>query len=245
DDYGRPSGRDREASNLDISTQVSLGQRNSDADWSWMDMMPDWAEQWNWCIAPCQGAACRERLRKSPAIALGELFQRLGTDRTSWSMGNPTHGDKLVGESAQVKGLPRGCVAGKSKRELPDGAVHFAQLVLLGDLRPPWLTQDSPRALPGKGVLSRFAKLSLLQWPAGAVAALFGEDARRRFSGAARSVDLELAGVIARPLRKITEARLPRIRREPALVADELANPRALGIASHLAQLQAPRQPQH
>ena len=68
---------------LDISAQVILEQRNSDTDWRVSDMMPDWAEQWNRCIAPCNSAASHEWLRKSPVITLGELFQRLGTAHTA------------------------------------------------------------------------------------------------------------------------------------------------------------------
>ena len=77
-----------------------------------------------------------------------------------------------------------------------------------------------PQALPREGVLSRLTTPSLLQWPAGAVAALFGDDVRRRFSEAASSVDLEFAGIVARPLYKCTEAGLPSIRREPIGIPD-------------------------
>ena len=56
---------------LHISAQVSLEQRNSDTEWRVMDLMPDWAEQWNRCIVSCRNAASHEWLRKSPVVTLG------------------------------------------------------------------------------------------------------------------------------------------------------------------------------
>ena len=61
-------------------------------------------------------------------------------------------------------------------------------------------------------MLSRFTRPSLLHWSANKVAILFGTDVHRLFADAAESVDLEFAGVIARPLYKCTEAGLPSIR---------------------------------
>ena len=50
------------------------------------------------------------------------------------------------------------------------------------------------------GVLSRFTRLQLLFWPASEVATLFGEELNRSFAEAAESVELVLAGIVARSL---------------------------------------------
>ena len=89
---------------------------------------------------------------------------------------NPTHRDALVEEYIQVKGLTAAYVEDKGKQRVLEEAVQFIQLVLLTDLRPPWLTHDFPQALPRGGVLSRFTRPQLLFWPASEVATLFGED---------------------------------------------------------------------
>ena len=62
----------------------------------------------------------------------------------------------------------------------------------------------SPRLCWG-GVLSRFTRPQLLFWPASEVGTLFGEDLNRSFADAAESVQLVLAGIVARPLYKCTE----------------------------------------
>ena len=105
----------------------------------------------------------------------------------------------------QVKGLIAAAYRAKGKKQLLEEAVQFIQLVLLTDLRPPWLAHNSPQALPGGGVLSRFTRPQLLFWPASGVANLFGEELNRSFDDAAESVHLVFAGIIARPLYKCTE----------------------------------------
>ena len=54
-------------------------------------------------------------------------------------------------------------------------------------------------------MLSRFTRPQLLFWSASEVATLFGEDLNRSFADAAESVELVLAGIVARPLYKCTE----------------------------------------
>ena len=108
-------------------------------------------------------------------------------------------------EYIHVKGLTAAYVEAKGKQRVLEEAVQFIQLVLLTDLRPPWLTHDFPQALLGGGVLSRFARPQLLFWSASEVATLFGEDLNRSFANAAESVDLVFAGIAARPLYKCTE----------------------------------------
>ena len=84
-------------------------------------------------------------------------------------------------------------------------AVKFMHLVLLRDLRPPWLDHDFPHALPGEGLLARFTRPSFLYWPANKVPTLFGATVHEQLASAAADVDLVFAGVIARPLYKCTE----------------------------------------
>ena len=66
-----------------------------------------------------------------------------------------THGDALVEEYIQVKGLNAAYVEEKGKQRVLQEAVQFIQMVLLTDLRPPWLAHEFPQALPEGGVLSR------------------------------------------------------------------------------------------
>ena len=53
--------------------------------------------------------------------------------------------------------------------------------------------------------MSRYTRPSFLDWPATDVPALFGGTVLGCFATAAANVDLEFAGVIARPLYKCTE----------------------------------------
>ena len=108
-------------------------------------------------------------------------------------------------EYIQVKGLSAAYVNAKGKERVLEEAVRFIQLVLLTDLRPPWLTHNFPQALPVGGVLSRFTRPQLLFWPASEVATLFGEELNRSFADAAETVELVLAGIVARSLYTCTE----------------------------------------
>ena len=54
-------------------------------------------------------------------------------------------------------------------------------------------------------MLSRFTRPQLLFWRAKHVSSLFGEELHRSFADAAESVQLEFAGIVARPLYKCTE----------------------------------------
>jgi len=49
-------------------------------------------------------------------------------------------------------------------------------------IRPPWLLQDFPQALPRGGVLSKCIRPSFLQWGAKETATLFGEQVHRRLT---------------------------------------------------------------
>ena len=116
-----------------------------------------------------------------------------------------TNSEVLVQEYIEVKGLTPEYVDAKGKRQLANEAVKFMHLVLLRDLRPPWLDHDFPHALPGEGRLARFTRPSFLYWPANKVPTLFGATVHEQLASAAADVDLVFAGVIARPLHKCTE----------------------------------------
>ena len=73
------------------------------------------------------------------------------------------------------------------------------------DIRPPWLLQDFPQALPRGGVLSKCTRPSFLQWGAKETATLFGEQVHGRLTWRSESVSLTFAGIITRPLYACTE----------------------------------------
>ena len=77
--------------------------------------------------------------------------------------------------------------------------------VLLRDLRPPWVDHHFPQAVPGEYTLSVFTRPSFLQWGAADAEVLFGARLFGKIKWAADRVDLDFAGVIARPLYKCTE----------------------------------------
>ena len=116
-----------------------------------------------------------------------------------------TNSEVLVQEYIEVKGLTPEYVDATGKQQLANEAVKFMHLVLLRDLRPPWLDHDFPQALPGEGLLARFTRPSFLYWPANKVPTLFGATVHEQLASAAADVDLVFAGVIARPLYKCTE----------------------------------------
>ena len=118
-----------------------------------------------------------------------------------------TNAEELVEEYIQVKRLSEDYVNTTGKEQLVNEAVQFMHLLLLRDLRPPWLAYNFPQALPGEGVLSRFTRPLLLCWPADQVMSLFGVAVHTQLSQAADKVGLVLAGVIARPLYKCTEVK--------------------------------------
>ena len=108
----------------------------------------------------------------------------------------PIRSEALVKEYIQVKGLNAAYVEEKGKQRVLQEAVQFIQMVLLTDLRPPWLAHEFPQALPEGGVLSRFTRPQLLFWRAKHVSSLFGEELHRSFAYAAESVQLEFAGFV-------------------------------------------------
>ena len=77
-----------------------------------------------------------------------------------------THGDALVEEYIQVKALSAKYVNGKSKQDLLQEAVMFIQMLLLRDLRPPWLAHEFHQAVQEGGMMSRFTRPQLLFWRA-------------------------------------------------------------------------------
>ncbi|CAK0895493.1 unnamed protein product, partial [Prorocentrum cordatum] len=87
-----------------------------------------------------------------------------------------TDREVLAEDYIEAVGLSTAYVSSKTKQELLDEAAKCATLVLLRDMRPPWLDHVFPQAMPGDGLLSKFT-----------------------------SVDYQLAGVIARPLYECTQ----------------------------------------
>ena len=73
------------------------------------------------------------------------------------------------------------------------------------DLRPPWLGHTFLQALPGDAILSRFTRPSFLFWPEDQTEELFGATVHAEFVQRAEEVDLEFAGIVARPLYMCVE----------------------------------------
>ncbi|CAK0844998.1 unnamed protein product [Prorocentrum cordatum] len=116
-----------------------------------------------------------------------------------------TDREVLVEDYIEAVGLSTAYVSSKTKQELLDEAVKCVTLVLLRDMRPPWLDHVFPQALPGDGLLSKFTRPSFLYWDASFLDMLFGTALGSDLSDQAVSVDYQLAGVIARPLYKCTQ----------------------------------------
>ena len=92
-----------------------------------------------------------------------------------------------------------------SRQELFGEAVRYMYKVLMRDLRPPWLDHTFHQALPGDAVLSRFTRPLFLFWPEGQTEELFGATVHAKFVQRAEEVDLEFAGIVARPLYMCVE----------------------------------------
>ena len=85
--------------------------------------------------------------------------------------------------------------------------MRYLHMILLRDLRPPWLTHNFPQALPGDAVLSRYTRPSFLQWSSDLGAALFGDEVRTLLGKVTSAVSLDVAGFLARPLYVCTNNR--------------------------------------
>ena len=94
-----------------------------------------------------------------------------------------------------------------------DAAIRYMHKILLRDLRPPWAAHKFPQAVPGDGVLSRYTRPSFLQWESALGALLLGTEVSELIGEAARAVDVEVAGYLARPLYVCTNA-LPEAKNE-------------------------------
>ena len=118
---------------------------------------------------------------------------------------NAKNKDLLVDDYVKFNNFSDDYVKSLTKERLVDDAIHFVNRLLLQDLRPPWLQQDFPQALPGDGVLSKCTRPSFLQWNANEAARLFGKEVHGRLAWLSESVSLIFAGIIARPLYACTE----------------------------------------
>ncbi|CAK0808294.1 unnamed protein product [Prorocentrum cordatum] len=116
-----------------------------------------------------------------------------------------TNREVLVEDYIEAVGLSIAYVSSKTKQELLDEAAKCATLVLLRDMRPPWLDHVFPQALPGDGLLSKFTRPSFLYWDASFLDMLCSTALGSDLNDQAVSVDYQLAGVIARPLYKCTQ----------------------------------------
>ena len=79
-------------------------------------------------------------------------------------------------------------------------AIRYLYKCLLCDLRPPWLSDQFPQALPGCGLLSTYTRPSFLTWDYQVGLKCFGERVVEWICDAVQCWDLEVAGFIARPL---------------------------------------------
>ena len=113
-----------------------------------------------------------------------------------------TNKAQLVEEYAEANGLGEL----HATREVVDAAIRYMHKILLRDLRPPWATHKFPQAVPGDGVLSRYTRPSFLQWESALGALLLGTKVCQLIGDAARAVDVEVAGYLARPLYVCTNA---------------------------------------
>ena len=86
------------------------------------------------------------------------------------------------------------------RASLFDEAIKYLHMILLRDLRPPWLSQNFPQALPGDGILSLFTRPSFLQWDVSKMKVLFGAHLMAILLEVAAAVSVEVAGALARPL---------------------------------------------
>ena len=91
--------------------------------------------------------------------------------------------------------------------ELFDSAVRYLHMLLLRDLRPPWLAYKFPQALSGEGVLSRYTRPSFLQWPIDFGAVVFGEGVVAMLRKVTSAVGVDVAGLLARPVYACTNIR--------------------------------------
>ena len=91
--------------------------------------------------------------------------------------------------------------------ELFDSAVRYLHMLLLRELRPPWLAYKFPQALSGEGVLSRYTRPSFLQWPIDVGAVVFGEGVVAMLRKVTSAVGVDVAGLLARPMYACTNIR--------------------------------------
>ena len=85
-------------------------------------------------------------------------------------------------------------------KENVDAAIRYLYKLLLRDLRPPWLTDTFPQALPGGGTLSRYTIPCFLLSEASDAATIFRDEAVPMLRKVATDVSLEVVRVLGRPL---------------------------------------------
>jgi hypothetical protein len=109
--------------------------------------------------------------------------------------------DLIIEEYVAVQGLDKQLLADNSQRDsLYNEAVLYIHMILLRDMRPPWLLHTFPQALPGEGLLSQYTRPSFLQWEADDLIHVFGVEVTLLLHKVAETVSLQCSGAIARPL---------------------------------------------
>ena len=91
-------------------------------------------------------------------------------------------------------------------------AIRYLYKCLLCDLRPPWLSDQFPQALPGSALLSRYTRPCFLTWDYEVGLQVFGKCVVDSICDAVQCWDLGVAGFIARPLYVCTTKVEPKSR---------------------------------
>jgi hypothetical protein len=84
-------------------------------------------------------------------------------------------------------------------------ALRYLHVLLLEDLRPPWLLHSFPQALPGDSMLSNLTRPTLMYWDETCAWKVFGKEVENILTHMAQVVSTVVAGVLARPLYVCTQ----------------------------------------
>jgi hypothetical protein len=134
---------------------------------------------------------------KRPETVVGTTGSSLQASKIKSAL--QTEEENMVQEYSFIIGHV-GEVAEAYKKDMFAAAVRYMHMILLQDLRPPWLTHKFPQALPGDGVLSRYTRPSFLTWSVESANVLFGEKVMTPLGQVAEAVSVSVAGILARPL---------------------------------------------
>jgi hypothetical protein len=85
-----------------------------------------------------------------------------------------------------------------------DAAVRHLHALILQDLRPPWIDESFPQALPGDATVSRYSRPTFLYWEPETARVAVGESIVSYFTQRCERVDLTFAGIVGRPVYACT-----------------------------------------